>query len=437
MGEASASVVFTGNQGGIGDGTGSAVILDKAQDFMPYAERAIVRQQAQNKVEAEKKARTEADRKKGWYDLAKKLDAGDIWRPAVEKQNEMMNQVFEEMTDLVQQGLNPEDVYSLAGKRFLELKKQVEVFTKEQQTAEGLVKDYYAKMNDPKLKGTFDEDFAQDWFNKLESLPVEKKAEFAITSSPIVPKVNYDEIVGVLTPKPTTITDQSGKTRTTTVMPKDEDIELLIDSGLKGNPKVQQVYEAGLAKGDWEDEAGFKEFYKQKIKAKEGSKTQEVIIGGGSSGGGSGSGAGVSPKVDFSIETDPTQGLIQDGKPNRFRVKRLGTQDDLPPVSIRPNGKVVNGKGEEVKIDGLIDFQPINWVVGADGRMGIEGNMVTYKSDSAGNDVQQKETVWVDYESNKSIFNAQIGTDPYTVLGRNKPSGQTQSKPTNKKPRPY
>ena len=242
-----------------------------------------------------------------------------------------------------------------------------------------------------------------------------------MTSSPILPKVNYDDITAILTPKSTTTVDQNGRTKTTTVSPNKESIGILVDKGLDGDPQVQQIYEAGIAKGDWSDEEGFKDYFTEKIIAKEGSKNSEVIMGSTTSN--NNSNGGGTAKVDFSIETDPTEGLKQDGKPNRFSVKRLGTQDDLPPVSIRPSGKVIDNKGKEVKIEGLIDFQPINWVVGDDGKMGVEGNMVTYKTDALGNNVKEQSTVWVDYESNKSIFNAQIGTDPYSVLGRDKPSG--------------
>lgn len=307
MAEASASVVFTGNQGGIGDNTGSAAILDKAQDFMPYAERALVRRDQQKRIDAQAKAQKEQDRKKGWYNLAKTIEAGDIWRPAVDKQNEMMNNIFVEMTDLVQKGFNPEDVYSEAGKKFLERKKELELFTKEQQTAEGLVKGYYQKINDPKLKGLVDEDFAQDWFSKLEALPVEQKAEFAMTSSPILPKVNYDDIMPVLTPKSTTTVDQNGMTRTTTVSPNKESIGILVDKGLDGNPQVQQVYEAGIVKGDWSDKEGFKDYFTEKIIAKEGSKNSEVIVGSTTSNNNSngGSNSDYSVTASYNSKFDP------------------------------------------------------------------------------------------------------------------------------------
>lgn len=417
MAEASASVVFTGNQGGIGDNTGSAAILDRAQDFMPYAERALVRRDQQKRIDAQAKAQKEQDRKKGWYNLAKTIEAGDIWRPAVDKQNEMMNNIFVEMTDLVQKGFNPEDVYSEAGKKFLERKKELELFTKEQQTAEGLVKGYYQKINDPKLKGLVDEDFAQDWFSKLEALPVEQKAEFAMTSSPILPKVNYDDIMPVLTPKSTTTVDQNGMTRTTTVFPNKESIGILVDKGLDGDPKVQQVYEAGIAQGDWSDEEGFKDYFTEKIIAKEGSKNSEVIMGSPSSGidinvGGTGG----NKKWNIGATSESFDGADYEGQTNTYGLNWAGTGDEPKETYFKDkDGKELLGK-------------PIGFRRKADGTYKVKVAVTTedqkpmFSTENYDSEAKpkRKEVVeeWVDFSTNKDRLDSMYGGDLKAELDR-------------------
>ena len=142
-----------------------------------------------------------------------------------------------------------------------------------------------------------------------------------------------------------------------------------------------------------------------------------------------GFGSGGNEKVSWTVETDPTEGLIQDGRPNRFSVKRTGTQDDLPFISVR--GKVTDPQGAEVEVPtgGLANFQPSNWVVGKDGKIGVEGVMSIPVKDSMGKiSGTENKTVWIDYESNKSILDPQLGTNPYKILGRDK-KGASEAKP--------
>ena len=87
-----------------------------------------------------------------------------------------------------------------------------------------------------------------------------------------------------------------------------------------------------------------------------------------------------------------------------------------------------------------IDFQPVEFVVGGNGRIGVKGIKYTPKttggiqvaadgSVSIGGGGAPQEEVWIDYDRNEAAFDAQLGVNIYDKLGRARPTGGTSTQP--------
>jgi hypothetical protein len=152
---------------------------------------------------------------------------------------------------------------------------------------------------------------------------------------------------------------------------------------------------------------------------------------------GSGSGGGITFNSDGSVTTDKvvirpdridTTGVSMDSDYNVARVVRTGTQDDLPPV------ETYSETGE------LIDFRPVEFVLGANGKIGVKGIKIQRKENSDGTITFQAKTdsngkpeeVWVDYDRNKALFEGQTGVDMYKVF-RKKAAAKGETKQNSSK----
>ena len=109
-------------------------------------------------------------------------------------------------------------------------------------------------------------------------------------------------------------------------------------------------------------------------------------------------------KLLISGSKDTTEGLDQSGNTtwNRVSVKRAGTNDDLPAIRVFSDEK--DDKGNNV----VIEFQPSEFVMGKDGKIGVRGVKLTTTGGGTSYASTTKEDVWVDYDLNKDAFESQL-----------------------------
>lgn len=107
--------------------------------------------------------------------------------------------------------------------------------------------------------------------------------------------------------------------------------------------------------------------------------------------------------ISGSLDIDENHGLGTDGVSwNRVSVKRAGTNDDLPPTQVYSDEK--DDKGNNVKIE----FQPIEFVMGKNGKIGVSGVKITRVPTMNGTTTEKRENTWVDYDLNKDAFESQL-----------------------------
>jgi hypothetical protein len=142
-------------------------------------------------------------------------------------------------------------------------------------------------------------------------------------------------------------------------------------------------------------------------------------------------------KVVIRPDRIDTTGVYTDSEYNVARVIRNGTQDDLPPV------ETYSETGE------LIDFRPVEFVLGANGKIGVKGTKIKRSKDgSSGFTVladgtvitkpsedgeSRVEEVWVDYDRNKALFEGQTQVDMYKVF-KKKAAAAGKEKQQNSEP---
>jgi len=420
MAEASAAAVYTGNQGGRGDNSGSAPVLDQAADFLPYAIQFQQKREAARAAEATRLREAKKDQDKAWAAL--EIDMPDVWAADSPYLEQDLTKYHDSLVDEKLKGGNPLDPYSESGK----MRKQNETQIKKRTS---LAKDneaYFTANKEAIAKdaaGKYDRKYAADWFTKYTDpkMTPEDRAKMRLDSSPY--KLNYSSTGFIDDTIPDYRLNSSG-----TQYVVDRDAHVAKMAGVFASPEGEDVYNT-LKKGSetmdqtierLADEA--QEQYKPyRAKAEPQPNSNNN------------SGSSAAAKVNIVMDTLDTTGLAQDGKPNIARVNRLGTQDDLPPIGV---------KNEDNQ---TINFQPLEFVVNdKTGKIGVSGlrfdekkpkdpmqelavmqqaiaDLKAGKPLSAESKASGVQEVWVDYNRNRTAFESQTGVDMYQQFGRTDP----------------
>lgn len=298
MATPSAGVVFTGNQGGQGDGTGAAAILDQNPDFLPYAERIGIRKAQEDKLaEATKKQRD-----KNWYNLIKGVESGNVWKPAQDHVLAQQKQLAKEGRDLYMAGADLEDLSDPRVAEYSQRLKEFENETKSIQNAQAIAEKQLAQI--AKGDKPYDKEYADAWYKKLYELPVNEQEEYVMTTSPIRVKVSDTDALTAIMPSLYKKTVEKGATTTTTEEIRREDVAAVADLLTAGDPKVKEHYEQGIEDGRWTDKDSYiDEMYKLSKGKESGSLkiTQDepkVSSSGGAGSGGSNSDFQVVPAYE-------------------------------------------------------------------------------------------------------------------------------------------
>jgi hypothetical protein len=425
MATPSAAQVFTGVSGSRADGTGSAVVLDQAQDFQPIADAFYRKREAEQVRRAAEQKKADQD----WFNLQKGFDPEAV---ALRDQDEMMSRADEfnnMLVELRMSGADPKDYYSEAGKKARQKEfelKNLKKASDENQKYDALVAAALEK-KDPSM----DRAYAVDWLKRYRALPsIEAQAKMRQEESPFKTVYSFDQTIDRVKPFTKDVLVEKGN-RTDQISGLNEDayrakvrLDLQTPAGqtdfeLWSNTKGNE----GKTATDYENE--LVEYAKGAVKESIKTTYDEPKVT--SSGG---SGGGITFNSDGSVTTDKvvirpdfidTTGVSKNTNYNVARVVRTGTQDDLPPV------ETYSETGE------LIDFRPVEFVLGANGKIGVKGIKIQRKENSDGTITFQPKTdsggkpeeVWVDYDRNKALFEGQTGVDMYKVFGKQK-SGETK-----------
>lgn len=419
MATPSAAQVFTGVSGGRGDNSGSAPILDQAQDFQPIADAFYRKREAEQVRRAAEQKKADQD----WFNLQKGFNPEEV---ALRDQDEIMsgaNEYNDMLVELKMSGANPQDYYSDAGKKAREKEFQIRNLSKasaENQKYDGLVAAALEK-KDPSM----DRAYAVDWLKRYRALPsIEAQAKMRQEENPFKTVYSFDNTVERVKPFTKDVLVEKGN-RTDQISGLNEDayrakVRLDLQS-----PVGQSDFEMwsntarneGKTATDYENEVV--EYAKGTVKESVKMTYDEPKVGSSGSDSDGGGSGGWQNKLSINIESGKDDRLIQ-GVPNSIDVKRKGTNDDLPPVEVI---------GEDGKT--TIAFQPIRFLKTKNGWK-VYGKRVS-KSASSNPYMPQQSTEsyeTVDYDLNHGTFVSQMnGFDIYKdVEGATKESKSGETK---------
>jgi hypothetical protein len=234
MATPSAAQVFTGVSGSRADNSGSAVVLDQAQDFQPIADAFYRKREAEQVRRAAEQKKADQD----WFNLQKGFNPEEV---ALRDQDEIMsgaNEYNDMLVDLKMSGANPQDYYSDAGKKAREKEFQIRNLTKasgENQKYDGLVAAAIEK-KDPSM----DRAYAVDWLKRYRALPsIEAQAKMRQEENPFKTVFSFSNVVDRV-PPPTAVNEKGLKT-TKGLNADDYKKALILD--LERNPSAKSDYE--------------------------------------------------------------------------------------------------------------------------------------------------------------------------------------------------
>jgi hypothetical protein len=434
MATPSAARVFTGESGGNGTGQGAAAILPD-NNMLPYFMQ--LQQEARKERLAEQKARE--DRKKDWLALQKQMKFEPVWKHADEElQNDFIG-ATDEMIKLQMEGYDAGDVYGPAGsayqKRYSDLQRKRGMA----EEAKAIFKEKRKQYEDNPQ--AYDDQVYTKWVEGFKGKPIEQLWEHANSENPLVPVVTDMDVLKDYIPEYYASKDEKGLRVEESKEIRKQDMDAILSGGLSSDPKVIAHYKRGLAKGQWKNEEEYLEYMHEKAASKKpgmNSTTFErppaTAKDSGAFNFNYGTGLGSNNKVSVAAESRGDQGLTQ-GALNYATVKRTGTNDDMPFIEVSTWGSKIPGKETENQ---LVNFQPIEFVLGGDGKIGVKGKMSmptgVFKD---GKEVYSLQEAWIDYDRNKTNFIAQLGFDMYDLLGKTggaaKQAEQPQTAPPKKK----
>lgn len=391
----SAATVFTGLQGGRGDNSGSAAVLDTYGDFnQDYYYRLWEQQKATAAKEKEAKAK---EQNKAWAEYS--MEMPDVWQvdsPFLERD---LMEYDKTITDMRLAGKDPENMYGPDGKKVKELQtgllKQKAIATDN----EKFYNDARAKIDADKGQN-FDIGYAQNWLKEYAdpNKTPQDRAKMRMEGSPYKLNITVTDFVA------DTISDETQDGRRIFRDPKAHEAKV---RGVIDSPNGDMIFEA--LKKDGEDKESF-----TKRMVAEGQlmfPPERKPSPQGSSSSSSGGGGGWGDKLSINVESGTFGELVQ-GVPNTVDVKRKGTNDDLPPIEVVDDGGAA------------ITFQPVRFLKTNDGWK-VYGKKQTTKAATAMSPATTvTENVTIDYGKNHGAFVAQMeGFDLYKDVDENTPSG--------------
>jgi hypothetical protein len=240
----SAAQVFTGVSGGRGDNSGSAAVLDTAQDFQPIADAFYRRKEAEAVRRAAEQKKVDQD----WYNIQKGFNPDEV---ALRDQEEMMkelNSYNNNLVELKMSGANPRDYYSDAGKKAREHEFKIRNLgkaSKENQEYDAMVAAALDK-KDPSL----DRAYAVDWLKRYRALPsIEAQAKMRQEESPFKTVYSFDSTVDRVKPFTKEVLNQKGN--------KIEDVVGLNEDAYREKLRLDLRTDAGKADFEmWANSAG-------------------------------------------------------------------------------------------------------------------------------------------------------------------------------------
>jgi len=256
----------------------------------------------------------------------------------------------------------------------------------------------------------FNPDEYYKWAETVDKLPtIEEKEKFIRTTRPFTEQIDIGEVFSDWIGDESTF--ETGATTT-----KQLDPELLkqrMDTRFKTLPREKQRSTLDTIYTTVDPETGkpvatnYQEAldYVTKMMLPMGSVSKTTDEPKSSNNNNSGGGGDNKSKllISGSLDTDENHGLGTDGVSwNRVSVKRAGTNDDLPAIRVFEEGKDDKGNNK------VIEFQPSEFVMGKDGKIGVRGVKITPTAGGYGQPAVTKEDVWVDYDLNKDAFESQL-----------------------------
>lgn len=411
----SAAQVYTGVSGGRGDNSGGAVVLDQAQDFQPIADAFYRRREAEQVRRAAEQKKADQD----WFNLQKGFDPEAV---ALRDQEEMMKELNSYNNNLVElrmSGANPKDYYTEAGKKAREKEfyiKNLAKASEENQKYDALVAAAIDK-NDPSL----DRAHALNWLKRYREAPsIEAQAKMRQEENPFKTVFSFADVAERVPPATAVI--EKGLKTTKALKEDDYKKTLLLD--LERNPTAKSNYEL-WANAVGNENKTAEDYVNEVVEYARGivdtSETFQNPPKVSSPTNNDSDGGGWQKKLSINIESGTDDRLVQ-GVPNSIDVKRIGTNDDLPPV------EVIGQDGKTT-----ITFQPIRFLKTKNGWK-VYGKRFSKSSSSNPYAPQEKTESYetVDYDLNHGTFVSQMnGFDIYKdvegATKESKPSGTKQN----------
>lgn len=404
----SASTVYTGQSGGRGDNSGGAAVLAPQADTFQFVQNLMAQKQARDIAQI----RIDRDNQKRLDDIFKNPDIGKV---PLRFQDELMNDLndFGKTAVDLRTGkykgkegktLNPLNPYDPEVRHIL-TEKEFNLQNKAEtaRRIEGVIADAIKQSKDPK----WDAKYLADRMEELGKVKNIEEAQKWADVSPLRPAVNTFAIAEDLGTQMTEVAQEIGDKTTFRAFMEPENVKSLAKAWLT-NPAGRQQFMAGLEAGVFKDEEDFAEQMNAILQGQNPEKTK-VTYDEPRASSGSGSGSGGS-KLLISKSNDQTSGLLQGSGYNRVSVKRSGTNDDLPPVSVFSDEKDPNNPNKYK----TIDFQPVEFIMGDNGRIGVRG--VEVIPQAFGGSIKKEK--WVDYDRNKDMFESQLeGQSMYEIMG--------------------
>jgi hypothetical protein len=393
---ASAAIVYSGNQGGRADNSGSAPILDTAGDFLPYVMQINARREAERTAEATRAREAAKASEKAWASF--EIDMPDVWAADSPYVEQDLVKYHDSLVEEKLKGGDPLDTYSDSGK----LRKQNETQIKKRTS---LAKDneaYFTANKEAIAKdaaGKYDKKYAAEWFTKYADpkLTPEDRAKMRLDSSPY--KLNYSETAFIddTLPDPT----QAGRKKFI-----DKGAHLAKMASIISSPEGQDIF--NTLKKEGEDETKFMERMAEQAQKmhppdygpepQPSNPTQKqisesmTVYGSGN----------WKDKFNISAETDDgtdySQGL------NTINISKANTNDNLPIIAVLSDDVYVAPKynedgtiarSERKEKGELINFQPVEFKQRKDGGISVKG-------------ISDGEEVWVNYDKNEQKFKNQL-----------------------------
>lgn len=245
---ASAAQVFTGLQGGRGDNSGSAAILDTHQDFLPYAMNLA--QERRNEAKLLRAKQEAAD--KEFKGLVGKIVPQTTWKYSQVEIGEDAKKARDFAVQAKMKGEDPTDPYSESGRQLASMLDEMNG------------KAYIAKSNEKAVlaaiaeaqKGGYDMDHFNKFMKGLDGKNTVEQAEWIANNRPLRKNILDIEVIDKTSPELFRQTIEKGMRTDTNEWIREEDYAPILESYLTTDEGIEH-FEQGVEDGKWKDETGY------------------------------------------------------------------------------------------------------------------------------------------------------------------------------------